>query len=840
MLYKALTLPFEKYFSKLPKIVFDILFYAILLFTFLGCTNFFHLQGVFVLVSLVLALIYIFLKGKILLDYTLVFSFTFALFYSISAFVYYRDNFLTTALYAFSLVIFIQLFHCFEDKKKMVYWLSGAYVAGLFLAFLLTVIKTFWVQGPAFGGDVVNDFWSNGVVSRTGLTLYEIGYLGVAFALLTFKNTLRRWYTVPLILLSLFFCIYVSLSVGNRSFIVAFAILLYFLILYKVLASKKWIKWLVVLIIYSVIFIGLILMIVLVGRGIITIPPALMEITIIRRLFTINPMAGRPEIWAKFFTEFYRFPFGGFSQHNNIGYVHNLLLDFYSFGGIVPFILATVFFVYLFRYLIKFVKMKGVPRFDKGICYCVIFAIIGIGFIEPIYQANQNCVVPLFLIFLYMQYAIRNKEAFELQAKPEEADELTTPMVSTGLVNSFNEYVFLSKESESENNESAIILVTFDKDEALKNSFNNLLKVDYLGKKVDLIISIDYSGESEVEELAKSFNWPYGNLIVKAFKQRQGLKNHILQCFEYAEKYDVVFILEDDIYVSEAMFAYGYNAAKFYDNDSNISGISLYNFQGNWQNWAYRFEPFNSGYDNYFIRLAQSWGEVVTTKQWLAFKAWYNENKEFVKDGQNVASINRWPESSWLKYFHRYCFLNNKFFAYPYISLASNGNGTGIHNTKVTNDFQCELQGRVKEYKFQEFKLGDPDVIAYDEYFNPLWINKYVGYSEDELTIDLWCTKEKKQFKKYVLTAGYYGKKYIKSYSLSLHPIELSIINEIEGTGIYLYESETIKRRRPRQYNLMNYSLRTSDWRRIKFYSTILFFKTSIFLVVKKIKQLFK
>lgn len=385
--------------------------------------------------------------------------------------------------------------------------------------------------------------------------------------------------------------------------------------------------------------------------------------------------------------------------------------------------------------------------------------------------------------------------------------------------------------------DSAILLITYDKPRALANSFRNLLKVDYLGKKVDLIISIDNSGNDEVEKVAKDLQWPYGEKIIRTFENRQGLKKHILQCFEFAETYNVLFLLEDDIYCSEAMFAYGYRAAKFYDNNDQIAGISLYGFQGNWQNWAFRFEPFNSGYDNYFMRLGQSWGEVTTKKQWLEFKTWFKENSEFVKDEVNVASVNRWPDSSWLKYYHRYCILKNKFFVYPYISVVSNCNGEGIHNFRSCNDFQVELQGKTKEYRFQKFDLNDKDTIVYDEYMNPIWLKHFIDIENNELSIDFWCTKRKKQLKKYTLTAGYYGKKYIKSYSLSLHPIELSILNNVEGEGIYLYETKTILKKKPKLYGLMNYSLRTSDWRRIKFYSTKLFFKTLFEKLNKKLHR---
>lgn len=384
---------------------------------------------------------------------------------------------------------------------------------------------------------------------------------------------------------------------------------------------------------------------------------------------------------------------------------------------------------------------------------------------------------------------------------------------------------------------SAILLITYNKPDALEDSFNNLLKVDFLGNKVDLIISIDNSGSDDVENVAKKLQWPYGEKIIKTFKERQGLKKHILQCFEYAETYDVLFLLEDDIYFSEAMYAFGYGAAKFYDDNDQIAGISLYGFQGNWQNWAFRFEPFNSGYDNYFMRLGQSWGEVTTKKQWLAFKKWFEKNSEFIKDEINVASVNRWPDSSWLKYYHRYCILENKFFVYPYVSVVSNSNGVGIHNFKSCNDFQVELQGRNKEYKFQKFDLNDKNTIVYDEYMNPIWLKHYIDVDDQDLSIDFWCSKRKSQLAKYTLTAGYYGKNYIKSYSLSLHPIELSVMNNVKGEGIYLYETKNILKKKPNLYNLMNYSLRTSDWRRIKFYSTKLFFKTLFEKLNKKLHR---
>lgn len=858
MLYKEITLPFSSAFKKIPSVVFDIIFYCIVGFTFLGCINLFAKQGLLILISLVLSVVYVILKGKVLISITTLLVIAFAISYSIPAFVYYRDLFFTTLLYSFALVIYVQFFNCFENKKKFLIGLGIAYVAGLFVSFIFTAIMTFWTQGGAFGGEVANNFWTQGLISRTGVSLYQMGFIGGSFSLLLFKSKYRKWFTIPIFLFFIVFSTWFSLVIGNRSFLLAMAILLYAILIIKALLSKKWIKWFVLLIIYTFVVLGVLILVILVNKGVVTIPPELLKIPAINRLFTVNPMEGRPEIIQRFFSEFYKYPFGNYSLQINNGYVHNFLLDFYTFGGVFSFLLALAFFVFLIIFIVRFIRIKNVRVFEKAIIIGVIIGLIGIGLSEPIYQANPNCATFIFLAFLYMKdvcsKAKKIDKEYIIDGEPciDYVEEGDMPLIVESNTTN-NEAVeccpvdetcetIIKSSSKNKNAKAvcAVILITFNKPEALSNSFNNLLDVNFLKKKVDLIVSIDNSGDDSVENVAKSLKWPHGDLIIRTFSKRQGLKNHVLHCLEYADKYDAVFLLEDDIYYSESMFAYGYGAAKFYEDNPDIAGISLYNFQGNWQNWAFRFEPFNNGYDSYFVRLAQSWGEVITTNQWKNFKKWFDENKEFVKDDKNVPSINKWPDSSWLKFFDRYCFLNNKFFVYPYVSVVTNCNGVGIHNTKTINDFQTELQGSKTQYNFQPFDYSNPKMIYYDEYFYPLWINDCVDVSSDELTIDFFCTRPKNSYKKFVLTAGYFGKKFIKSWSLSLHPIELSIINNVQGEGIYLYESSLIKKKKPKLYNALNYSLRTSDWRRIKFYGLKLFFKTYFGLFKKRFFKLLK
>ena len=166
----------------------------------------------------------------------------------------------------------------------------------------------------------------------------------------------------------------------------------------------------------------------------------------------------------------------------------------------------------------------------------------------------------------------------------------------------------------------AIVVVCYNRVKGVSLLVESLKSANYENRNdITLIFSIDYSGSNAVKEYAKSVNWKYGNKIIRTFSERQGLKNHILKCGEYTHEYDIVAVLEDDIIVSDSFYSYGYKAANYYWNDDNIAGISLYSFQKNWLKWILRFEPMKTEYDTFFIKVAQSWGQIWTRPKWDAF-----------------------------------------------------------------------------------------------------------------------------------------------------------------------------------------------------------------------------
>ena len=123
----------------------------------------------------------------------------------------------------------------------------------------------------------------------------------------------------------------------------------------------------------------------------------------------------------------------------------------------------------------------------------------------------------------------------------------------------------------------AIVAVGYNRPDSMNDLLKSIVKADYDSDRVDLIVSID-KGErqSEVISVAEQISWSFGEKIIRAFSERQGLRNHIIQCGDLTEKYDAVVVLEDDLLVSRYFYSYVKQTLKFYQNDPNIAGISLY------------------------------------------------------------------------------------------------------------------------------------------------------------------------------------------------------------------------------------------------------------------------
>ena len=381
-----------------------------------------------------------------------------------------------------------------------------------------------------------------------------------------------------------------------------------------------------------------------------------------------------------------------------------------------------------------------------------------------------------------------------------------------------------------------IVVIGYKKLEGIKRLLSSLEKVDYQERNdITLILSIDFAQDNnDVRGFVEDYNWQHGEKSTIIYSENQGLKKHIISCGDLTNEFDILVVLEDDLYLSNSLYHYAHSAASYYFDDDNIAGISLYNFDKNWLNTLHPFNPQNSEFDVYFLKIAQSWGQVWTKNKWSKFKEWYSKNPEFIASEKLPKPLNDWSsKSSWLKYHDRYCIEENKYFVYPYISISTNFSDPGTHSKTFSNDSQSRLLTNKTSFNFPEFSRS---AVIYDEFMEREGLEEIIGVPEGTLTVDIYGNKPKVLFKEFLLTTRNYNYEIINEYLLCFKPIEYSIIQHIRGNGIILYNTNNIKTNKYKndKYRLLRYSLGVSSYQK---YKILLFF--SIRGIISSIKDKF-
>lgn len=361
----------------------------------------------------------------------------------------------------------------------------------------------------------------------------------------------------------------------------------------------------------------------------------------------------------------------------------------------------------------------------------------------------------------------------------------------------------------------SIVVAGYNRPDSIHQLIDSLLKADYCGDSVDLFISLD-KGTKEIEllEYSKKITWTHGEKIIRTFPKRQGLKAHIIQCGDLTEKYDAVIVLEDDLIVAPHFYSYVKQAINKYEGNDRIAGISLYKHQMH-PGVKHAFEPSNNGYDVFMMQYAMSWGQCWTKRMWNGFRTWFNENKESdLKVGDAIPEyIASWKRQSWLKYYMQYIVETDKFFVYPYFSLASNSTDAGEHNSIPNNDFQVSLQEGDLEYRMPNIA----EAVKYDIFFERMGIeDKIFAEYEGRKILDLYGNRNSLQGAKYVISTRALPYKVVKQFQLKYRPIEVNCLMPKEGIGIYMYDTEIPSK--PPKENIdifTRYDVRSVSWKRI-------------------------
>lgn len=328
----------------------------------------------------------------------------------------------------------------------------------------------------------------------------------------------------------------------------------------------------------------------------------------------------------------------------------------------------------------------------------------------------------------------------------------------------------------------AIVAVGYNRINSMRRLLDSLSKAKYEYTDIPLVISIDCSGDRELYDYVQQFKWSYGQKYVNIQEKRLGLKKHILQCGDLTQYFRAVIILEDDIFVSEYFYQYVKNAVDFYYNDDRIGGISLY------QNEMSGREPIcfmNDGSDTYLKMGPASWGECWTDKQWHQFKEWYKTFTDERFDNIDMPEyVKKWTKA-WSKYYKAYLTETNRYFVFPHNSYTTCFGDEGEHSTSSSNIGQVNLLMGVSQYYFKPFD----EMVKYDTYGTNEMVFQWLNMSKTELCVDFCCNKINIRNCRYILTPATLPCKIVKTFGLSMRPIELNIKYNIEGKELFLYDT---------------------------------------------------
>lgn len=402
MLCKDLTLPFKSHFEAFNVLVLSLT----IIFAGLGALNFLSLQGVFFLLSCFFGIIWVLLRGKIYIDVILIVTIIFAASYVICEGIH--NGFSWNQVLA-PLILFPSLYQIgraladYGRGFSLVWIISVVITIGFFLHAFLIVYENITYEGFKFDDGYIHSFWDQGgLVSRTGLSLYIASALGLVIPIVILKNKYRKPYFVIPSILVFVFAIWATATIGNRALLAVIAILgvgwtVVLFLSFKSLISKA--------IFANIVFILIaILIISFMGYG--PLGRWFSSTSVFERIISGGSDTERMSKYIQFIQNFIYYPFGGLNQ--SLGYVHNLYLDFYNFGGIIPFACATAFFIRSGNRLIWLKK----NNYLKDIRYvCIVSTVIAmytLGLFEPIFQANRFTMFIPFLFFSYVEGLSKN------------------------------------------------------------------------------------------------------------------------------------------------------------------------------------------------------------------------------------------------------------------------------------------------------------------------------------------------------------------------------------------------------------------------------------------------
>ena len=334
----------------------------------------------------------------------------------------------------------------------------------------------------------------------------------------------------------------------------------------------------------------------------------------------------------------------------------------------------------------------------------------------------------------------------------------------------------------------AIIAVGYNRKKSLTRLLESLNNANYPSNDIPLVISIDASGDQDLYDYVKSYEWNHGTKYLNIQQERLGLKNHILQCGDLTQYFKAVALFEDDLWVSPFFYSYLTAAVDKYGDDERICQIALYRNESLGGSGFY-FDTLHDGTDCFLWKDVCTWGECWTKQMWEGFRQWNESHDEtYVNSVDMPESFKQWTRA-WSKYYIAYGIDKHKYIVFPHESLSTNFNDAGGEHGGGNTTVQVNVLHGERNYHFNEVDK----MIRYDIYTNNESLYDWVPEKYHNHTcLDLYGLRSDYQGKRYVLTMMKLPFEVVEQWGLTMRPVELNVLYRIPGDGIRLYDTSIV------------------------------------------------
>lgn len=260
-------------------------------------------------------------------------------------------------------------------------------------------------------------------------------------------------------------------------------------------------------------------------------------------------------------------------------------------------------------------------------------------------------------------------------------------------------------------NKVAVVVVGYNRLLSIQRLLFSLNESIYNNIEVPLVISIDASGNKELYDFVRSYEWNYGEKYVIIREQKLGLKRHIFECGDLTKYFKAVILLEDDLFVSPFFYNYVLKTIDYYQEDDAVACVGLYSYASNIYA-ALPFVPLQTEYDVYGIQATITWGECWNERMWQGFRTWLSHSEPIRWDTLDIPDGVKNFKRAWSKYFTAYLSVTDRYVIAPYKSFTTNFSEAGEHRSMADNCVQVPIVRRLEEFKFGPISC----IIKYDSF----------------------------------------------------------------------------------------------------------------------------